>query len=380
MGLKQDIWADPVDHLRRHTPDHPVIFACPAALQAGARRFLDHFPGLVTYAVKANSDPVVLDNLAAAGVAAFDVASPLEMALVRAAAPNAVLHYNNPVRSRHEIAQALRFGVASWSVDSGSELAKLAGVLPKGAEVAVRFKLPVAGATYDFGAKFGADPDQAVTLLQEVAALGLTPAMTFHPGTQCTDPAAWGAYIAEAAQISRVAGVPLARLNVGGGFPSHRLGPTAPRLEAIFDAIAAATRRAFGPVPPALVCEPGRAVVAEGSTLAARVKAIRDGAHVFLNDGIYGGLAEAPVMGNTDRLQVLAPDGTPRRGKPLLRDVFGPTCDSLDHLPGPLALPSDMAEDDYILFHGLGAYSTATVTRFNGYGDLERALVLSLRG
>ncbi len=376
MGREQAIWATPAEHLRRARPDHPVIYACPAALQSSARRFVAGFPGLVSYAVKANPDAGALANLAAAGIGAFDVASPAEMALVRRVVPGAVLHYNNPVRSPDEIAAGLHHGVLSWSVDSHSELDKLAAFLPAGAEVAVRFKLPVRGAAYDFGAKFGATEDQAVGLLRHVAVLGLGPAMTFHPGTQCIDPAAWGSYITAAAGIVRAAAVPIARLNVGGGFPSHRCGD-APRLEPIFDAIAAATRRAFGADAPRLVCEPGRAMVSEGYSLAARVKAIRDGAHVFLNDGIYGALAEAPVMGNIDRIRVLDPAGAPRKGPPVPRAVFGPTCDSLDRLPGTLPLPADMAEGDYLLIHGLGAYSAATATRFNGYGALERVTVLA---
>ncbi len=376
MGREQGIWATPAEHLRRTRPDHPVIYACPAAFQDSARRFLTGFPGLVSYAVKANPDEDVLANLASVGVRAFDVASPAEMTLVRRIVPGAALHYNNPVRSPAEIAAGLRHGAASWSVDSHSELDKLAAQLPAGAEVAVRFKLPVAGAAYDFGAKFGATEDRAADLLRRVPAQGFVAAMTFHPGTQCTDPAAWESYIAAAAGIARAAEVPIARLNVGGGFPAHRCGD-APRLEVIFAAIAAAARRAFGPDAPSLVCEPGRAMVAEGFTLAARVKAIRDATHVFLNDGIYGGLAEAPVMGNIDRIEVLDSTGAPRKGPPVAREVFGPTCDSLDRLPGTLSLPADMAEGDYLLIRGLGAYSTATATRFNGYGALERVTVLA---
>jgi len=367
---------DPLAHIRRVRPDGAVLYFCPDVLQATARRFLAGFPGLVTYAVKANPRREVLENLAAAGVGAFDVASPAEMAAVRAVAPEAVLHYNNPVRSRDEVAEAARHGVASWSVDDAGELAKIAAAA-RGGEVAVRLKLPVGGAAYDFGAKFGVGPAAAADLLRQVAAAGLSPAITFHPGTQCEDPAAWEAYIAASAEVARAAGVRLARLNVGGGFPSHRSG-TAPRLETIFDAIAAATRAAFGAEAPALVCEPGRAMVAEAFSLAARVKAVRADGSVFLNDGIYGGLSELRDIGPTDRVRVVAADGTLRDGARRDRVVFGPTCDSLDRLPLPQALPDDLAEGDYLLFAGMGAYSLAISTRFNGYGLGEPVTVARL--
>ena len=380
MGLGKTIWATPGEYLAKSDSEAPVLFFAPGVLQATARRFLAGFPGLVTYAVKANPDEEVIQNLAAAGVRGFDVASPAEMALVRRLVPDAALHFNNPVRSRREIAQGVALEVASWSVDSGSEFDKLAGQVPAGREIAVRFKLPVTGAAYDFGAKFGVEPGPAAALLRRVAAAGYRPALTFHPGTQCTDPRAWAAYLHAAARIATKAGVRLDRLNVGGGFPSHRRAAEAPDLEAIFAVIAQATDDAFGAEAPALVCEPGRGLVGEAFSLGAQVKAVRDGDAIFLSDGIYGALAEAPVMGVTDRIEVRGPDGCQRCGAPHLREVFGPTCDSIDRLPGLVPLPADIAEGDHVIFHGMGAYSTVTSTRFNGFGGLILTNVMALTG
>ena len=180
----------PEAHLAHTRPDHAVLYFCPAVLHDTARHFIDGFPGLVTYAVKANPEQAVLDNLTTAGITAFDVASPAEMRAVREANPLAALHYNNPVRSLAEVGQAAQYAVVSASVDDRAGLDKIA---PLGCEVAVRFKLPVPGAAYDFGSKFGATAEEAVALLAEVARRGLTPALTFHPGTQCEAPAAWEA-------------------------------------------------------------------------------------------------------------------------------------------------------------------------------------------
>ncbi len=369
-------WATPAAHITRHTPDTALLYFAPTALQATARRFQAGFDGLVTYAVKANPGEEVLANLVAAGIRAFDVASPREMYAVRAVCADAVLHYNNPVRSPEEVAVARALGVASYSVDCLRELDKLAGV-PRGTEMSVRLALPVKGAAYDFGEKFGVDPARAAELLREVAARGFTPSITFHPGTQCADPQAWGAYVAAAADVARAAGVRIARLNVGGGFASHREGD-APDLEAIFAHIRDEVARCFGPETPALVCEPGRAMVADAFTLATRVKALREGGAVFLNDGVYGGLTEARDIGAPGRIRVIGPDGTMRRGADVPRVVFGPTCDSIDRLPDPLPLPGDMAEGDYVLFHGMGAYSRSLTTRFNGYGVGDPVTVAAL--
>lgn len=377
MKTDKTIWATPVEFLATRHPDRPVAFFCPKTLHRTAQEFIHGFPGLVSYAVKANADTAVITNLNAAGVQAFDVASPMEIDLVRTLAPKAVLHYNNPVRSRSEISHAVNAGVRSYSVDSFGELDKLTAQTPKGCEISVRLKLPVKGAVYDFGEKFGANANKAAELLRRVVAAGYVPSMTFHPGTQCHDPEAWVSYIKACATIAQAAAVPLKRLNVGGGFPAHRSN-NAPELINIFAAIKTTANTSFGSKQPELLCEPGRAMVSDAFSLAARIKAIHDNGAIYLNDGIYGGLAEFRDLDTNHRFITLAPTGRMRRGKPTPYTAFGPTCDSLDKLPDPLPLPDSIQEEDYILFSCMGAYVNATCTRFNGYGDIQTVTVNSL--
>lgn len=395
MHNRPTIWSDPHRHITRVRPDQPVMYFHPATLHQVARDFMEGFSGLVTYAVKANASPEVLTNLVAAGITTFDVASPAEMEAVRSVLPDAVLHYNNPVRSADEIAEALKYGVASASIDDAQELTKLGG-LPKGTEIAVRFKLPTQGAAYDFGEKFGATPDDATDLLRQVRDMGFVPSLCFHPGTQCADPNAWTAYIAAAADISRRAGVVLKRLNVGGGF-----AVTSPNLKTlenlrdvddqvilprrliigqIFSAIDRALGQAFDATErPTLVCEPGRAMVGEAFVLAARIKSTRhNGRTLYLNDGIYGGLAEWKDIGLLQNCIAIAPSGAIRTGQTTPRVIFGPTCDSLDRLPDGLGIPADSREGDYLLFPNMGAYSVALSSRFNGYGVKDIISVSSL--
>jgi ornithine decarboxylase len=42
-------------------------------------------------------------------------------------------------------------------------------------------------------------------------------------------------------------------------------------------------------------------------------------------------------------------------------------------------VPCDLAEDDYLLFEGMGAYGSVTATQFNGFGALRTAIVSSLK-
>jgi len=380
MGLSKTIWTNPTEYLRNQQPENPVLFFAPQVVQATARRFLDGFPGFVTYAVKSNPTEEVVENLMAAGVKGFDCASPFEIDLIRRLDPDAAIHYHNPVRSRTEIAYAVSRQVKAWSVDSRSELAKLIEMVPtEGCEISVRFKLPVSGAAYNFGAKFGATAELAVDLLKMVAEAGFIPSITFHPGTQCTDPEAWASYIREAAVIAKTAGVKIARLNVGGGFPNNRVSGVTVDLDAIFATIDRVATESFGEDRPVLVCEPGRGLCGDAYATAAKVKSVRDGGHVFLNDGIYGSMFEFSQIGIINRIEVLDPNGRRRMGDHVGRVVFGPTCDSVDRLPGEVPMASDVTEGDYVIIQGMGAYSTVTNSRFNGFGELGCVTVLSLK-
>ncbi len=351
--------------------DGPFHFFCPLALNHRIASFVGGFPGLVNFAVKANPSEEVIAQMARQGITAFDVASVDEIETVSRLCPDADLHYHNPVRSRAEIAAGVAAGVASWSVDDPTELDKLLSCGAEG-QIAVRFALPVAGAAYHFGEKFGATPALATDLLARVAEAGRKPALTFHVGTQCSIADAWTTYITTAAGIAKAAGVQLASLNVGGGFAAGRDG-TPPDHSSVFEAIIRACS-AFD-VPPLLVCEPGRGLVADAFAYAVRVKARRADA-VYLNDGIYGGLAEFPSIGASASRTIRPHGAFAEQTRPVT--VWGPTCDSLDRLPRQLDLPIDVAEGDWILFSSMGAYVTGLSTRFNGYGDWETIWVTAL--
>ena len=349
-------------------PDNPVALFRPDILQRSALRFCSGFPGHVSYAVKANPSRHVLKTLVQSGITTFDVASIAEMHAVRDTLPTARLHYHNPVRSPSEIAEAKALGIASWSIDRLSELDKL-GDLPPKSQIAVRVTLRRGGAAYDFGAKFGASVDDATEVLRIVAARGLSPALTFHPGTQCTDPSAWTDYIATCADIAKMAGVQLAALNVGGGFPASD-SDRSNALTSIFATIKTAMATHFPTDAPTLWCEPGRAMVADALWLLLRIKARSDD-RLYLNDGLYGALGEWRDMPVPGRRIVLDPRGAARKGQQAPFTVFGPTCDSLDRMPGLWDLPATTAEGDHLLLTGAGAYSLALVTGFNGYGTAD---------
>jgi ornithine decarboxylase len=118
-----------------------------------------------------------------------------------------------------------------------------------------------------------------------------------------------------------------------------------------------------------LWCEPGRALVAEGSSLLTRVE-LRKGDALYLNDGAYGSLFDAAHSSWPYPAKLVRQD--PDAG-PALRPYrfYGPTCDSADHMRGPFWLPEDVREGDYVEIGMIGAYGVAMSTRFNGFGEIE---------
>ncbi len=361
-----------VDVLCAHRPQHPVLCFSEETLTEQVQRFFAEFPGEVTYAVKANDSEQVLATLVDAGMNVFDVASLEEMALVRAHHANARFNYHNPVKSRIEIQTAYRrYGVRQFAFDDIGELTKLMEICkPEDTTLMVRFRMEGSSAAHDFSSKFGASQTDAVTLLRAAHDLGFATGLTFHPGSQCFDPNAYSNYIGAAAQISLAAGVELARLNVGGGFPAVYAEDDLAPLSIYFNAIAVATQAHFkGRVPP-IACEPGRALVASCMSLLVAVKHVRPNTNeVFLQDGIYGTLMEFSQTSLRPAVRLLR-NGTQCHA-PAPFHIYGPTCDPLDRLPGTYELPSDIKEGDYLEFATMGAYSTATSTRFNGYGDVK---------
>ena len=358
-------------------PDTPVHCFSSATLIGTLDRYRAAFPGEVSYAVKSNDGAHVLATLAGAGLDVFDVASVEEMTAVRRHAPHATFHYHNPVKGRSEIsAAAHRYGVVRFAADDAQEVEKIldeAGPAHR-IEIAIRFRLPKHGASvHDFSSKFGASPAEAAELLRLVVQRGAKPFLTFHPGSQCNDPAVWTRHIQVSAEIARNAGVRLAGLNVGGGFPSRYVGQAGPALETYFETIRAAAEEAFGAdfVPP-LECEPGRGLVASSTSVLARVKLVKPvSREIYLNDGIYGSLMEVYQVPQLQPFCRAIPLGRETTGPSIPFTVYGPTCDPLDKLPNHVHLPADIAEGDFVEFGPLGAYGTATSTRFNGYGPAE---------
>jgi ornithine decarboxylase len=121
------------------------------------------------------------------------------------------------------------------------------------------------------------------------------------------------------------------------------------------------------PYVPALWAEPGRALVAAGTSVVVQIQGRRDSA-LFINDGIYGNMSDAGTAGFRYPVRLLRK--TQASVQPFA--FFGPTCDSMDHMRGPFLLPDDAQEGDWIEIGQLGAYGAAINTGFNGFAPAQQ--------
>ncbi|HWA91862.1 MAG TPA: alanine racemase [Rhizomicrobium sp.] len=360
--------------IERLKPAEPVYVLHPGRFQAAARRFLDEFPGDTLYAVKANPAPLVLDQVWAGGIRHFDTASLPEIELIKTRFPEAHCHFMAPVRAVGAAKAAIeRFGVTDYVVDCDFELDKLLSEAknPKKLRIFVRIATPLGGALLELSSKFGTTPEDAARLLKRVAESGAAPGITFHVGSQCLSPFSYAQAVEMARRTAQLAELDIQALDMGGGFPGPYPGNDVPPYHWYFDTIKEALAT-FGSSHPPVLCEPGRALIAEGLSLIAQV-ILRKGDSLYLNDGVYGSFDELTLPGWTAhyRHKVWSLDAknrvvaVPGEDKPFR--VYGPTCDTLDVLPYPLPLPDSIAAGDFIVFEDMGAYSVAIRTAFNGF-------------
>ena len=366
----------PLDLVRERSPERPVALVRPDAVAVAARWFRDTFKDDVLYAVKANPAPWVIKALVKEGICAFDVASIPEIELIAEHAPRARVAFMHPVKSRKAISEAyFDYGVRTFALDCHEELTKILDATGQARDLnlMVRLTAPNHGSAYPLSGKFGIEPEAATSLLLSARrATQDLMGVCFHVGSQCMRPTAYQGAMSAASRALVRAGVFADVVDVGGGFPSVYPGMVPP----VMDDYAQSIQRAFSEMmvheTTELWCEPGRALVAESSSVLVKVE-LRKGDALYLNDGAYGNLFDAAHSKWPFPVKLIR-DG---EASPSLKPFrfYGPTCDSLDVMPGPFWLPEDIADGDYIEIGMLGAYGVAMNTRFNGFGKTDTVVV-----
>ena len=368
-------FADAKSFIEAMRPERAVFGLRPHASGRAAKWFLDNFPGEVAYAYKANSSVFLVGSLYGAGIRNFDVASLPELEDA-ATIPKAQLHFMHPIKSRMAIRRAYHeFGVKCFALDSEAELEKILEETEhaKDLQLYVRLTVPSKDSGLPLEHKFGIAGEAAKDLLirtrQSCDELGIA----FHVGSQTTTTDSFRLAFDMVRKSIVEAGVVVDAIDCGGGFPARyseeqpaALGEFMSVIEECFEAL---------PIShdARLICEPGRALVAEAESLIVRVDH-RRGDELFITDGGYGALFDAAHLGFVFPVRLVGQENTPRNQcKPF--QFWGPTCDSVDYMKGPFYLPDSVQEGDYIEIGNMGAYGRAIAGNFNGYGNFGEVIL-----
>src|SRR6266705_2919097 len=352
----------------------PVVVIDHDIIRENYAAFKKHLPKVQCYyAVKANAEPAIVRTLYEAG-ASFDVASLPEFMLVyeniKHLPPKQQqdfiwdkIIYANPTKPK-ETLQALDRYKPLVTYDNLTELKKIRQFAPH-AGVVLRLRVPNTGSMVELSSKFGCDAGEAVDLIMAAFKMGLVvEGLSFHVGSQCTNFENFVQALEMAAAVLREAksrGHEIKILDIGGGFPAPYNEHVRP-FSALAKKINIEIARLF-PKDIHILAEPGRFLVATAATSVARVigKAVRDGkVCYYIDDSVYHTFSGIIF----DHCQY--PLKAFKKGNSEICAVFGQTCDALDTISLSEELP-ELEIEDLVYSEDIGAYSSASATRFNGF-------------
>jgi ornithine decarboxylase len=230
----------------------------------------------------------------------------------------------------------------------------------------VRLKVPDTGSQVEMSSKFGAELADAEKLIQKAFDMGLkVEGISFHVGSQCTNFDNYTSALAFTSEIfhnARKKGFNLNLVDIGGGFPVP-YEPQVPEFKQLAALLNSEFKRLF-PDDIEILAEPGRFIVATAAVLISEIigKARRDGKIFYhINDGVYhtfSGVVYDHWIPNFTAF---------KEGEKEICAVVGPTCDSFDKITLSAELPGNLEVGDFLYTDNIGAYSTASSTKFNGF-------------
>jgi ornithine decarboxylase len=360
------------DLINQLKPEKPIYCIRKKSIQLASTYFRNKFPGKVLYAVKTNPHPEVLKTIVESGIENFDIASIQEIKDIRAINPNAKCSYMHTVKSRESIKEAyFNYNVKAFSLDTKDELIKIIETTneAKDLELFVRVAVSNEHAEIDLSTKFGASISEATALLRLTKQYAKKIGLSFHVGSQCMHPISYTKGIADIGNIIKKTKIIPDYINIGGGFPAIYPDLVPQSLDNYFEEIKKGLSNLKLEKLPEILCEPGRALVAESGSTIVRVN-LRKKQKLYINDGTYGTLFDAGTP------NIVYPSRLIKSGKAISKkltafDFYGPTCDSMDYMKGPFLLPNNIKENDYVEIGQLGAYGLTFRTQFNGFYSNE---------
>ncbi len=369
-------------------PDRPVYCIRKNSILSASSFFQNKFPGKILFAVKTNPHPEVIKTLIKSGIDQFDVASIEEVKAVRKFSETAKCSYMHTVKNRESISEAyFKYGIKTFALDTKDELIKIIESTSnaKDLELFVRVAVSNEHAEIDLSKKFGALSSEAIGLLRLAKQHSKKIGLSFHVGSQCMHPISYAKGISEIGNIIKKTKILPDYINVGGGFPTIYPDLIPQSIDNYFEEIKKSLENLKLETLPKIICEPGRALVAESGSTIVRVN-LRKKQKLYINDGTYGSLFDAGTPNIVFPSKMIKDCSNKIISKKLTAfDFYGPTCDSMDYMKGPFLLPNNIKENDYIELGQLGSYGLTFRTQFNGfYSDeiyeVEDKPIMSLYG
>ncbi len=355
-------------------PDKPVYCIRKNSILSASRYFQKKFPGKILFAVKTNPNSEVIKTLIKSGIEQFDVASIEEIKSVRKFCQSAKCSFMHTVKSRESISEAyFKYGIKTFALDTKDELIKIIESTGKAKDLELFVRVAVSNehAEIDLSKKFGALNSEAAGLLRLVKQHSNKIGLSFHVGSQCMHPISYAKGITEIGNIIKKTKITPNYINVGGGFPTIYPDLIPQSLDNYFDEIKKSLENLRLSSLPEIICEPGRALVAESGSTIVRVN-LRKKQKLYINDGTYGTLFDAGTPNIVFPSKMIKDSSNKIISKKLTAfDFYGPTCDSMDYMKGPFLLPNNIKENDYIELGQLGAYGLTFRTEFNGFFSNE---------
>lgn len=349
-------------------PDNPVYCIRPESIKTSTQFFKNNFPGKVLYAVKTNPNKEVLKYILNNGIANFDAASVNEIKLIKSLDSKAHIYFMHTVKNRNDITEAyFNLGIRDFALDTKDELIKILAATNYAKDLTLYVRIAISNehAEIDLSRKFGAHASEALGLVRLCKEHANKVGISFHVGSQCMHKISFVKGIKEIGSIIKKTKIIPDIINVGGGFPSVYPDLNPEPLENYIDEIKNSISNLNLPTTPELICEPGRAIVAESGSTIVKVN-LRKKNKLYINDGTYGTLFDAGVP-NLILPSRMILNGRIQSKKLTAFSFYGPTCDGMDFMKGPFLLPNNIKEGDYIELGQLGAYGLSFRTKFNGF-------------
>ncbi|HEY3920207.1 MAG TPA: diaminopimelate decarboxylase [Stellaceae bacterium] len=342
----------------------------------------------VCYSVKANPNIAIVTLLGKLGAGA-DVVSEGEFRRALAAGiPGSRIIFSGVGKTGGELEFALAHDVHQINVESLPELEALSAVasrMGRVAPVALRINPDVDARTHakiTTGRKenkFGIDLPHARAAYRRAQALpGIAPlGIAVHIGSQLTSLRPFETAfrrIAELYRQLRAEGVPLERLDLGGGLGIRYADETPPPI-ADYGAMVA---RIAGNLGAALSFEPGRALVGNAGVLVAQVVYVKQGMtrrFVILDAAMNDLMRPALYDAWHEILPLKGP--APRRGMKEA-DIVGPVCETGDTFAAKRKIPP-LSAGDRIALMSAGAYGASMSSGYNTRLPAPEVLVSGAR-